>query len=755
MNRILKYGLLTAAAGTSVVLVGIAYLAATFNPNDYKAAIIKAVKESKQRNLRLDGDIKLSFYPSIAASLNKVSLSEFKSDREFASVESARVSLALLPLLHKQVVVSNITVSGLNAVLVKYKNGTTNIDDLLDKTGQKPQQQRQEQGKIARPPVKFDIASISVEKASLNYRDEGSGTEYKINDFNLKTGRVASGVPVKIDLSLGIQAKQPRMDVHAQVKTALAFDLEEQKYQLQGLAFQASGTALDITNLKIAASGNASADIATHEFTAEKFTLNASGIKLKDKFEVTLDAPSLNLANDKYSGGKLTLNAKLDTASGNMAASLVVPGAEGNAQSFKVSALSLDLDLKQPEQAFKVQLSSPLSGNIKAQQFNLSNLNIAVTATGDKLPNKSVNSEMKGSVQVDALKQNVQAYLAGGLLQSQIKAKIGMQGFTNPMIKFDTDVDQFDADLYLPKASASSAAATAPESKEPEQALDFSALRTLNLQGSLRIGTLKVMRIKTTQLRMDMHALHGLVNINPLSAKLYQGSMSGSMSLDVQATPAITIIENLNGIDVAPLMKDAASLDMLEGRGNIGMNLNAHGNTVSAMKKTLGGNLSLHLTNGALKGIDIDKQLRAAQAMLHKGGGASNETRSANKEEKTVFKEFKASFKVANGIAHNDDLSLKSELVRVGGAGDINIGNDSIDYFAQAAIASSPEGKNGITVPLHIKGPYTDLKYTLDYAAMIKEAVKQKVDEKIESKKEELKNQLQEQLKGKLKGLFR
>jgi AsmA protein len=141
--------------------------------------------------------------------------------------------------------------------------------------------------------------------------------------------------------------------------------------------------------------------------------------------------------------------------------------------------------------------------------------------------------------------------------------------------------------------------------------------------------------------------------------------------------------------------------------------------------------------------------------MLSKGGGAASETQAANKEEKTVFKEFKATFKVTNGVAHNDDLSLRTELVRVGGTGDINIGNDSIDYYAKAAIAKSPDGKSGITVPLHVSGPYTGLKYSLDYAAMLKEAVKQKVDAKVEAKKEELKAKAQEQLKEKFKGLFK
>jgi len=744
MNKILKYGLIGTGAVIGIAVAGAAYIAATFNPNDYKAQIIQAVKDSKQRSLRLDGDIKLSFFPNIGANLGKVSLSEFNSDKEFAAVETARVSLALMPLLSKQVVINEVAVSGLKAALVKHKNGTANIDDLLGKDEKKKDNGQQ---------VKFDIAAVSIEKTSLSYRDETTGAQYAIKDLNLKTGRIANGVPTKIDLSFNAQANQPKLDITAQLKTILTFDLEKQRYQLEGLDLQASGAALDIGNLKLKAGGDASADLTTQEFGAKKFTLNATGTKAKDNFEAKLDAPALSLTKDKFSGDKLTLNARLDGASGNVAAALSLPGLEGNAQSFKSSAFTLDLDMKQPEQTFKVKLSSPLSGNFQAQQFNLSNLIVAVNATGDKLPNKSVNSEMKGSIQVDALKQNVQANLAGGLLQSQVKAKVGVSGFTNPAIQFDVDIDQFDADLYLPKKSPEAAQPGSAKPNQPEPPLDLSALRKLNLDGSLRIGSLKVANVKSTKVRVDVKARNGLVNVNPLSANLYQGSTNGSLSVNAQATPSIAINQNLSGVNVAALTKDAANFDTLEGKGNIGMNLTMQGHTVSAMKKALNGNLSLNLVDGAIKGINVAKKLRDAQGLFGKGG-ASAQTQSANKEEKTDFSELKATFKVNNGVAHNDDLSMKSPLLRLAGNGDIDIGNDSMNYVAKATLAKTLEGQGGrdnvggITVPVRASGPFTNLKYTLDFGAMVGDTVKQKVQTEVKTK-------LRDQLKGGLKDLFK
>ena len=73
--KILKYALLV--FGGLALLAGgvVAYIAATFDPNQYKPHLVRAVQDKLQRTLRLDGDIRLSFWPDIAAATGKVSLS--------------------------------------------------------------------------------------------------------------------------------------------------------------------------------------------------------------------------------------------------------------------------------------------------------------------------------------------------------------------------------------------------------------------------------------------------------------------------------------------------------------------------------------------------------------------------------------------------------------------------------------------------------------------------------------------------------
>ena len=165
MKKTLKYIAFGLLGIFALMLVVVGYVAATFNPNDYKDDAIKLVKEKKDRTLKIDGDIKLSFWPKIGADLGKISISEHKNEAEFASVNSVKVALAVLPLLRKQLVVDTIYIDGAKANIIKYKDGTTNFDDLLSKEEESEE-------------IKFDVDGVKVTNSAVAYTDEGSGAQY-------------------------------------------------------------------------------------------------------------------------------------------------------------------------------------------------------------------------------------------------------------------------------------------------------------------------------------------------------------------------------------------------------------------------------------------------------------------------------------------------------------------------------------------------------------------------------------------------
>jgi len=726
VNKFLKYGLLAVGSVGLLVAAVLAYIAATFNPNDYKAKIIQVVQEKKQRTLKLDGDIKLTLFPNIGASIGRASLSEFQSKQDFVTIENVQVSLALWPLFSKQVVVNQVAVSGLKATIIKYKNGKTNLDDLLGAEEQAiPEPAKDEAAKSVPTslPVTFDIASVSLRNLNLIYQDEASAAQYEVNKLNLKTGRITMGAPIKLELDALIKANKPKLDLTTKLQGNLLINPEAGQFGVQGLDLQANGNVLDIHNVVLQAKGNFQK--LKQELTAEKVSLSISGIQAKNTINTQLELPSLRLSNNQLSSEKFTL----------------------------------DLEMQQPQQTFKIKLLTAVNGNLDKKIINLPDLSIKMNGTGDALPQnsvtgKAVSSEMSGSLHMQD--NRAQVKLTGGLLQSQVKIQVAVNNFTKPEIKFDIEADQLDVDAYLPKSES------APQTKEAtslDAPLDLSALKGLNLDGRLRIGAFKVANLKMAQVNVGVKAQHGIVDVSPLAANLYQGSVSGSLRVNVQGTPEVMIQQKLREIHIAPLLKDMADFDTLSGRGDVTLNLITQGNTVNALKKALNGTAALQLQDGAIKGINLAKKIRDAQDMF--GKKATTQTEAVNKAEKTDFSELKANFKVSNGVAHNEDLLMKSPLLRLSGAGDIDIGNDSINYLARVTLAKTLQGQGGndqvggLTVPVRLSGPFTHLKYKLEFGAMVSDAAKQKIEAKKEEINAGIKTEAKEQLKNKLKGLFK
>ena len=732
--KILKY-LLMVFVGVALLVGGVvAYIASTFNPNSYKPEIIQLVKDKKQRTLKLDGDIKLKFWPSIGADLGKLALSEFKSEANFASVENARVSLKLMPLLSKKVVVDEVQISGVRATIVKFKNGRMNIDDLLTKDEDSKQQQ-----------VEFDIDHVKIANTSLTYRDEAQRVTYALSNVNLTTGRIAPKVPSKIDLSMTVQGDKPKFNLGISLKTKLTFDLENLAFVLDGMGLEAKGQAVNLNNINAKASGSITAKLKAAELTTSGLSLALTAVSGKDNLDIKLDAPKLLITKDKASGDKITVAAKISNPQGTTVANVVLPGIEGSAQAFKAAGMTLDLDIKQGEQSVKAKVTSPVSGNFETQQISLPQLGVNITATGPNLPGKSLSGTLSGSASVNGSKQQVQANLAGKVADSNIKAQLSINGFAPPGLSFDVEIDQLDLDKYaLPsdgKVTAGSAGADKP--------IDVSALRLLNANGKLRIGTLKTSNLKASNVRLEIKAAGGQVTVSPLSANLYEGSMNGAVMVNAtQATPSFAIKQQLSGVAIGPLLKDVANKDMLEGKGTVNVDVRTQGATVAALKRALNGSAAVNLRDGSIKGIDIARTINDAKAKL--GSLTGQQTQAADKTRKTEFSELSATFAINNGVAHNNDLSLKSPLLRVAGEGDINIGEDTVNYLVKASIVGTLTGQDGrsvsdlrgVTVPVRATGPLAAPSFALDFNAMLTDTVKQKAEDMV-------KNKIQESLFGK------
>ena len=663
----------------ALLAAGVGALYALFDGEKIKGELSRVMLEQKQRKLDIAGKLELSVWPEVSIKLGRLTLSEAGGKEEFLALDSARVAVAVMPLLSKQVQVQRVEVNGLKATLVKRKDGTLNIADLLGGDAKKESAEKVGAGGTASTPLQIDIAGIKVANAQFTWRDEKSGSTTALSNLDLGTGRVQ-------------------------------------------------------------------ADGAKQTLTIDALSLAAKGKSGADAFELKLDAPKLNVSPEKAGGESLSLTATLAGSGRTVAAKLVLSAVEGNAQALKIGKLVFDLDAKTGETTVKAHLDSPVAANLAAQTVALDKFSGSVDLANPQMPMKQLKLPLSGNLRADLAQQTVALELATQFDESKIATKLKVAKFSPLALGFDLDIDQLNVDKYLPPKKADDK--TAKEDK-----LDFSALKGLDVNGTIRIGALQVSKLKLAKLNAKIAIAGGRLDVAPLTLNLYEGAANGSLSLNA-AGNSLALKQNLSGVSINPLMKDLADKDLLEGRGNVALDVTSHGDSVTAMKKALAGSASLSLKDGAIKGINLAQSLRDLKAKL---GAKQDATQQAKAGDKTDFSELTASLKIANGVAHNDDLAMKSPFLRLSGAGDIDIGGGQMNYVAKASVVGTSAGQGGketdqlkgVTVPVRVSGPFDNLAYKIEFGSLVSEAAKATVEEK----KEEIKAKVEDKAKDKLKGL--
>ncbi|QDL56320.1 AsmA family protein [Rhodoferax aquaticus] len=686
--------------GVAAVLVllaaAVAILYALFDGDKVKAELSRAMLQDKQRTLVIAGKPQLSVWPDVGIALDGVSLTERNSTAQFMKLDSARVSVALMPLLSKRVEVRALELNGLQATVVKKKDGTLSISDLLgDTQHDHAYDPAKPDANTPRSPLQVDVASIRMSNAQFTWRDEKAGTSTAVSNLSLSTGRVQA-------------------------------DTGQKTAQVQSLL------------------------------------LSVKGESNKEAFDLALDVPRLVVAADKSSGEAVKLRASLNGVGRKADVLLTLSGVEGNAQGFKVGSLNLGLDALSGEATVKGQLSSPVAVNMTAQTVSLPTLTGSLDIAHPAMPMKQLRLPLSGSLSANLAQQTANLALNTQVDASKVQSKVNVTQFSPLALAFDLGVDQLNIDTYLPPkpaaaGGASGGASGGAASAAASEPLDLSALKGPRVGGVLRVGALQVSGLKLSQLNATLKLSGGRLDVAPLSMNLYEGTANGALSVNA-AGNAVSLKQTLAGVRINPLMQDLLHKDLLEGRGNVVLDVQTQGPHVLAMKKALSGSAALSLKDGAVKGINLAQSLRDLKSKL----GQADSTQQAKAGEKTDFSELSASFKIASGVAHNEDLAMKSPFIRLSGAGDIDVGLGQMNYLAKATVVGSAEGQGGkdvsqlkgLTVPVRVSGPFEQLSYKLEFGSMVSDLAKAKVEEKKEEIKTQIKNQVEDKAKDLLKGIL-
>ncbi|AUD60227.1 cell envelope biogenesis protein AsmA [Shewanella sp. Pdp11] len=399
-------------------------------------------------------------------------------------------------------------------------------------------------------------------------------------------------------------------------------------------------------------------------------------------------------------------------------------------------------------------ISSEGKGELKLSrdltQLVVNGLKIDTVVEGESIPNKKLETSISLATQIALDKQQLSVDIAQ-LTAASITAagKVGVNYATKiPRINADFQVGDIDLDTLLPKTETAAVTEQAPAASTQAVEPDLSALKQLDVKLKLTVKSIKVANLSTQNWLMDVGIKNGVLDLTKLNADLYQGQLLVSAQVDArQAVASYQFDKKVTGVQIRPLLKDAADVDLLAGTANFDVKGKGKSLIPEQLKKNLLANGHFDINDGALYGVNIPQMIRSAQAKLK--GDLSPETKE---ERKTDFSSLSGSFLLDNGVATNPDLAMSSPLLRLAGKGTANILTEALDYRLTTSLVNSLKGQGGsdkdalagIDIPLAITGTFQKPEYALDTQALLNNQLKEETDKA----KEKLKDSLLKKLGG-------
>ena len=707
----MKKLLIFIAVPVFIVVAAILALVLLVNPNQFKPLIVEQAQKHTGLELVIEGDISWQFFPSIGFELGQTELRnpEGFTQPNLFKVDTVGVDVSVTPLFSNQLEIGNITLDGAEFYLETLQDGRKNIDALMQasasdasapaaETTSEPAQAPQEQSASEASGWTINLAGVTISNALFEMDDKQAGSFTKLYDVSLNLSEFA-------------------VDTWTTATFAASGENNQQKF-----------------------SANGSAEFKLAEGFASYALRN---IDLNAKFnDPTTSIDSVNVGLDTFEFDKV-----------NQLTYAVVGKAAG-----------LDLDLKG---------GGELTVDKAISKVTLNKLTLDSTFKGDTLPQSPMKVDMLSDLSFDLTKSHL-SFVLEKLQANSIaldgKADVTLSGI--PKVRFSLHSPNIDLDEFLGLGNSTETASTASSgsaggstsksgssapAKEVEP--DLSALKTLDVKGDITIDKFKANNAKMQNVKTAFSVNRGVAELTSFTSNLYQGSISATAKLDVRKTPATyTAKKRIKGVKVQPLMVDVASNDMLEGTGNIDVNVKGKSLTPTGIKKNLVGTIVINFEDGAVNGINVAQLIRENYAKI-KG----EKVESTNEAKKTDFSAMKATLKVDKGWVSTNDLSAQSPLLRVTGQGKANFINETVDFLVRTSIVGTLEGQGGkgiddlkdVTIPIKVTGQWVDPKFALVFDDVLKQKAQKEIDRGVNKLTDKIKDEkTKEAVDGLLKGFF-
>jgi len=303
--------------------------------------------------------------------------------------------------------------------------------------------------------------------------------------------------------------------------------------------------------------------------------------------------------------------------------------------------------------------------------------------------------------------------LSGALGDGAFNGWASVDMSSKPLVKLDLDFQRLDiATSPAPTASA----ASAPWSNA---SIDLSGLNYVDLQAKISAAEINLGQAHVAPAAIDATLASGVLKGRFANLGAYDGVANGDLTVDTSGgVPAFALQSDLVGVRALPLLRSAADFDKLDGKLQAKLSVRSTGASQRAIMSNLNGTVFAVFQDGAIRGVNVAQMIRSLTSGTLSGW-------QENKEQATDLTQLSASFRIEQGKATTGDINLVGPLVRVAGAGTIDLGEKSLALRVEPKLVMTTEGQGratdpvGLGIPVVIDGPWAEPRIYPDMAGIL------------------------------------
>ncbi|MFV9890714.1 MAG: AsmA family protein [Rickettsia conorii subsp. raoultii] len=737
MPKTLKYSLIIFIS-IIILLIVIPF----FIPlNNYKGIVIDKVKEATNRDLTINGDIKLSLLPNPTISLSEIKLSSINGTKapHLVSVEGAKASLRLFPLFRGAIEVASIELQKPIINLEVLSNGQKNWQFSTPNNASKTNEissveSTDTKTKLALPIL---ISHFKVIDGKVIYIEKNS--EKIFNDINLETKIKSLKGP--IDLTLALKALEQQINIDGNIEEigkiiplSANINLAGEKIKIEGKFDSENNSFIGNANIKgnstniaikdarlnypnIELLANANYDIERNNLKSN-IIINPGNIITEissnlDKTNIMLQADSLKPILDalKLKTDKLPpiINQKL----------ILTSNVISNSQTIKLQNINLsaansnltgDIELKNLAQDITI------SHNLKINNFE-SFMSLMGVSNLSKIGVLQLNGEVQKIKDTFHINNKISAFNTNISIKGDINLATQKPNFNlnlySPLVNLDKVLTS-NSPTPAPNKTNSPATQNIPTAKNnspwSNNPINLGFLNEIEGQLSANIDKLTNDSLIINNLKAKLNITGGTLNITSVNASIYGGELSstGYVSSAKDQNAAIKI--DLKNAYLKSFTPQSGKIKITDGRLSFKADLTSRGNSVYTYVNNLNGQFNVNSDNGEISGFDLNRIADAVNNAKNTEG-VLRLINSSFSGGSTSFKNLIASGNITQGKLNLNECSLDASPATTNASGQINLPQYMMDVSASVTIADLPP----IAVKLY--GFINNLQHKLDVQA--------------------------------------